>query len=82
MVPPERTDPDPARKKWHELQTKIEQLNRALHILDTMKRSDFVPGTWQALLATHEGTPFTGEEDDLDEEFVTAHRGADELDRD
>ena len=44
---------------------KIEQMNRALHILDTMKRSDFVPTTWKALLVAHgESPPFTGEEDE------------------
>ena len=44
---------------------KIEQMNRALHILDTMKRNVFVPTTWQALLASHgEAPPFTGEEDE------------------
>jgi hypothetical protein len=60
-------------------QKRIDQLARAVHILDTMKRSDFVPGTWQALLATHEGIHFG--DDELDEEFLAAHRGADELDR-
>jgi hypothetical protein len=61
-------------------QKRLDQLARAVHILDTMKRSDFVPGTWQALLATHEGIHFG--DDELDEEFLAAHRGADELDRD
>jgi hypothetical protein len=65
MHPPAHLDPDPERKKWHSYKTRVEQMNRALHILDTMKRSDFVPTTWKALLVAHgEAPPFTGEEDE------------------